>query len=400
MRELRPSSADTWMRCWGQPALVESLRIVDRTSEYAAEGTAAHTLAESCLREGLDARDRIGDVITVVDDVPGAQAFEFTVDDAMAGHVNTYLEVVRREAYGGTLLVEQKVDVSGIVLQERTGTSDAIVVPGDEGQPLQIHDLKYGKGVEVFARNNRQLRIYGAGFLDSMGGLLGDWDEVEFYIHQPRIKREPDVWRTSTARLEKFAERVRKAARKALDAKPGEGLRPGSEQCHWCPAKARCPKLETAVTDRFEDIDAATGELIPPEDLADLGRARALAPLAILWANAVMEECYRQMVAEGREVPGWKIVEGPRGARAWRDEKEAEERCARFRIKKDELYTHKLRSPTQLQKILTERQYEKLQNEGFIVQASGNPTVVSEEDPRSPLDVTTKFENLEGTDNG
>lgn len=46
--KLSPSSAERWMSCPGSVALNEGKE--DRGSSYAAEGTAAHELAEKILR--------------------------------------------------------------------------------------------------------------------------------------------------------------------------------------------------------------------------------------------------------------------------------------------------------------------------------------------------------------
>ncbi len=45
---LSPSAAERWMTCPGSVKLSEAIQ--DRESQYAAEGTAAHELAEHILR--------------------------------------------------------------------------------------------------------------------------------------------------------------------------------------------------------------------------------------------------------------------------------------------------------------------------------------------------------------
>src|SRR5690606_26092408 len=59
--ELGASSAHRWMKCAGSIALSRGIPNVD--SEYAREGTAAHELAEKCLRRDLDAEAFIGTTV-------------------------------------------------------------------------------------------------------------------------------------------------------------------------------------------------------------------------------------------------------------------------------------------------------------------------------------------------
>ena len=76
----------------------------------------------------------------------------------MVEAVGHYVETVWTLAEGNELMVEQRVDFSHIVGVENSfGTADAVVIVGNE---LQIHDLKYGRGVQVDAEQNEQLQLY------------------------------------------------------------------------------------------------------------------------------------------------------------------------------------------------------------------------------------------------
>ena len=69
--ELSASSAHRWISC---PASISASRgIADSSSAAAEEGTAAHELAERCLRDGTDPRDAIGNIFNgfVVDEEMG-----------------------------------------------------------------------------------------------------------------------------------------------------------------------------------------------------------------------------------------------------------------------------------------------------------------------------------------
>lgn len=87
-------------------------------------------------------------------------------------------------------------------------------------------------------------------------------------------------------------------------------------------------------------------------------------------------------------VSGFKLVTGKQGNRAWRDEVEAEELLKSFRLKQDQMYSQKVISPTQAEKLLKKespRRWTKV--EALITRSDGNPTIAPESDPRPALNV-------------
>ena len=83
---LSPSSAKRWLMCPGSVKLSEAYP--DTTSSYASEGTAAHELAEKCLRERQDAAS-----YAMIDGVE--------VDEDMAIGVQLYVDWVRSQVDPG-----------------------------------------------------------------------------------------------------------------------------------------------------------------------------------------------------------------------------------------------------------------------------------------------------------
>lgn len=82
------SGAHRWMPC---PGSVNAEKDYPRdTNKYAAQGTAAHELAEKCLRVGQDAKKFMGKKIKV-------EGMTFEVDGEMARGVQLYLDVVRED---------------------------------------------------------------------------------------------------------------------------------------------------------------------------------------------------------------------------------------------------------------------------------------------------------------
>ena len=124
-----PSAATKNMTCAGALAMEQGVQ--DQESEFAAEGTCAHTIQSLCLINGTDAEAYIGRVEKV-------GQFEFTVDDDMAEHVQTSVDAVRakiaefklRGAKSVQLLVEVRVNFSRYSgIPDSFGTSDGRPIP-------------------------------------------------------------------------------------------------------------------------------------------------------------------------------------------------------------------------------------------------------------------------------
>ncbi|HBV3142613.1 TPA: DUF2800 domain-containing protein [Klebsiella aerogenes] len=383
---LSPSSAHRWMRCPGSLAL-ESTQS-DKSSAFAEEGTRAHELAEKILNGRLQGFEHQGGI-----------------DPEMHDYVLRYVDAVWTLAEGNELMVEQRVDFSHIVGVENSfGTADAVVIVGNE---LQIHDLKYGRGVQVDAEQNEQLQLYALGALEQFN-LLYDFDSVRLFIHQPRLNHVSE-WALSVEEVEAFGQRVQEAAANVIvmfniaecegvNTLPLENFTPGEKQCRFCKASAICTAREQfhmqTVAGDFDDLTAPIGELVTSaiarvpmltnEQLAEIyGQADFLES----WLKAIRDRVNSELNA-GHPVPGFKLVTGKQGNRAWRNEVEAEELLKSFRLKQDQMYSQKVISPTQAEKLLKKespRRWTKV--EALITRSDGKPTIAPESDPRPALNV-------------
>ena len=131
-----------WLHCAG--SLIANMMEEDSTSPEAAEGTAAHFVAETWLRSGRKPKELIGTVQVVEE---RGLRFEIPVTQVMMDYVQEYVDWCMFEP--GEHYTETRVFFSELTpLPNQSGTADhAACQPGK----LVITDLKYGKGIQVFA---------------------------------------------------------------------------------------------------------------------------------------------------------------------------------------------------------------------------------------------------------
>lgn len=389
--KLSPSSAHRWLTCPGSVALESTCK--DESSDFADEGTAAHELAAMALTAGNDAAAYLGRIITVNDK-------DYTVDADMAEHVQKYIDYVR--ALGGELMVEQRLSIAHLTGEpDAKGTSDAVVMLGNE---IVIVDLKYGRGVKVDAEDNEQLQIYALAALGEFE-FLGDFHTARMVIVQPRLDHISEWVRNVPDLQTIFAEHVARGAERCFAALEYLGnydelhnkyLNPGNDQCRFCKAKAICPTLTqhvlATVADDFVDVAQPVAPQIEHAaartfDNAILGNLLGAVDLVEAWCKAIRAKAEAELFA-GHAVPGYKLVEGRRGARKWVNAEEVEATMKSMRMKLEAMYDFSLISPTTAEKLhkdgtIGPRQWPKLQ--GLITQSEGKPSVAPETDKRLAL---------------
>ena len=407
-RYLQASKAHQWMVCSAAPAMEDGLP--DTSSSYAEEGTAAHELAATALSEGKDCVAYVGRIFNSI---------KVTAD--MCNDTQVYVDAIRRERdkYSeAALLVEQRVDFSSYLGlpapkegddEDGFGTADAIILASsavnNPGMPsvMEVHDFKFGYK-RVLAENNPQMLLYCLGALNEHG-LIDDYRTFKLFIHQPRIDHV-DEWVCSYEELMAFAQHAKERAVVALGAlakKARDGtvdpkaFAPSESVCRWCKAKATCPALECEVIGEvfgdgvfdesgFVDYDALTEDNLPTDtagmQMQSLNRKMGVIDLIEDWCKGIRAEVERQLFA-GVEFTDYHLVEGRRGARAWKDTAVAEQAMKDFRIKSQLMYTRVLVSPTQAERNLAKtkpRQWQRLQP--LIIRSEGKPSVAPKTDKR------------------
>ena len=396
---LSPSSAEKWMSCPGSLFLEKGEP--DSSSKHADEGTAAHFLAEQCLSKGEHPAPHLKKRIEIMPD--GArwqgdliQGPWFEVDDAMLAAINSYVRAVQQYAEGGTLFVEQRLPITTWTGEpDAAGTSDAVILTAD-GE-LIVVDLKYGMGELVSPERNKQLMIYALAAHEEFS-LVDDIKSIRLVIHQPRISG-PQEWSCTVEELLAFGDEVVEAAGTALgayenaDTETVAGLLKVTEKgCRWCRASTKCPARDAHLTHAigadFDDL--TTGAQIPPVGTGEeLARKLAACDLIEQWIKAVRGKVESELFS-GHPVPGYKLVQGKRGARSWIDATQAETVLKSMRLKVEEMYSMSVISPTSAEKIFGDKgtapsvkRWNKLQE--LITQSEGKPSVAPESDKRPAL---------------
>lgn len=368
--KLSASGSARWINCPGSVRMEDG--IADKGSAFAQEGTAAHELAELVLTQGGSCFDWEGR--------PLIENSAFTVDHEMADRVQVYVDYVKQ--FGGEHQYEQRVDFSEWV-PGGFGTSDAIVI---DGSTLRVIDLKYGKGVEVYASENTQGILYALGAY-SEAELLHPIERVSISIVQPR-RDHIDEWELSVADLLKWGERIAQAAEQALsDNSPRNA---GEKQCQFCKAKPFCPEQQRLAHDVImTDFDCLDFPSVDRLSVADLSKALAAKKQILGWLDAV-EQYASERLEAGEGFPGFKLVAG-RSTRQWGDEGKAVATLASELG--DDAYERRFISVAKAEKLLGKKRIGLL--DGLVIKPGGRPTIVPDSDPRPALGATADdFENI------
>ena len=302
--KLGPSAAKRWMTCPGSVAAIAACPVEDTTSEAAAEGTAAHALAEILLKERIELKGQGA----LLKEWQAEYGEKYDANELKAG-VMPYVDKVSDawEELGGRkrsrLLLEQRV----FVIEGVYGTADAVVI-SNKGV-LHVLDLKFGRGVRVEAEDNPQLRCYALGALRD-AELEQDIHEVRMTIVQPRHK---DGGHISTAvmtadALHAWSEELSAAA----EATKVEGAPrvPSEGGCLFCPAAPWCPERAAFVAEAV-GLDASTGLTADPVDYSPAVLSEAMSNVEAVegWCKAVRREALRQAGTD-EGLPGWHLAPG------------------------------------------------------------------------------------------
>ena len=292
---LSASGAKRWLSCTPSARLEATLPEQKRQTgsfDFSQEGTMAHSLAEIKLRHyynqiGIEEYEREIEII---------KATPYYNDDFEA-NVDNYVIYVRSQiGEGDTPLFEQRVDFSDWV-PDGFGTADVVIL---SKHAIRVIDLKFGKGIPVYAQDNPQLRLYALGAYSKFKEEFPNITEVSYTIHQPRLDSISTDGTTISKLIDWANYYVKPKAKKAWSGS-GEFL-PG-EWCQFCRAKAQC-RARSDFNTEISRLEFKESALLTEEEVSEvLDKAQNLRT----WVNDVEEFVLTRAVEQNIIPTGYKL---------------------------------------------------------------------------------------------
>lgn len=369
---LSASGAHRWLNCTKSASMEKGL--ADTTSEFAKEGTFAHELSELFFAQAYQDMPKR----TFNSKFKKMKESQYYSEELLQ-HVEEYVDLVAERINAAklrskqpVLMFEERLDLTDYV-PESFGTGDVIIVSGGV---LEIIDLKFGKGIEVSAEDNEQLRLYALGAL-SLFELIEDIHEVNMTIIQPRL----DNFSTESMDAEDLKtwglEYVKPRAEMAWN---GEGEFVPGDHCRFCKIKHTCrarAEKQLAVPNKLQDPN-----LLTADEIADiLFQADELQK----WAKDVQDFALEKAQV-GTLFEGWKVVEG-RSTRKYADEEKVFEELKR-KYKVTDISETKVLTISKLEKRIGKKMVEDLIGD-LVVKPPGKPALVPESDKRPAVGTET-----------
>lgn len=399
---LSPSGAKKWLTCSASLACEKD--IPNTSGKAAVLGTAMHTIAEMHLNQYIKGTalplerevgayvldEGKGQIKALISPMKGAvlitadmieQVRKYTDYCKAIIDVATYAKLEMRVNLTEVLHPGYKVPAESEECKEDDletfGTADLVaVIEGFTGESnsamLIIGDLKTGRH-RVEAKENKQLMLYALGVYRRLKRRY-NITLVRLVIFQPYAGGASE-WDISVEGLELFAKFAQKRALLALDAYfrgkknlKASDFRPSVDGCQWCrfseQCAARTKTVNSTLAKELEDDFAL--ELTPEQLVAEYEKL----PLLHQHIDKV-EKAMAAALHSGKKVPGYKLVEGKMGNRAWKDAEKVAE------LYGDKLTKEVLMSPTEAVKVIPE---EELKD--FITRKPGAPCVATADDKR------------------
>lgn len=368
---LSASGAKRWLMCPPSARLEE--RFEDTTSSYAEEGTRAHALAEARIRYDLLKTINKKEFDTIWKDLAPDTEME-EMSELYEDMITEKYSAALAKTKDAMLLIEERLDFSHIV-PEGFGTGDAIIIADGT---MEVIDLKYGKGVHVYAEDNPQIRLYGLGALQKYGYLY-DIKEVALTIVQPRLDNvSTELLAAET--LEEWGEQYVRP--RALLADKGEGDYCTGDHCQFCKGKAICrARAEEALS--LAKHEFATPPILDDDEIPEI---LMLLDKAEAWIKDIKDYAYQKALA-GTKWPGFKLVEG-RSNRCYMDEELVADKLMANGYEDNQIYEKKLKGITAMEKLLTKKSFTELLDD-LVIKPPGKPTLVPESDKREEFNSAT-----------
>lgn len=359
---LGPSSSSQWIHCPPSVRLGLEYGPPDTSTDYTREGTDAHAVCEYLLKTA--------EGIPMEDPRPSLHYYNEEMEECAEGYRDTVLEIrdqLAQKCPDPFMAVEQQVHFKEYV-PGGFGTADCILIGDGE---MYVVDFKYGKGVEVSAEDNPQLKCYGLGAYLAYGPLY-DIENITLVIYQPRIGNF-SRWSLTTEALLSWAENVLKPA--ADLASRGAGEFSSGPWCRFCKGKAVCRKRAE------ENLALARYDFARPDVLEDdeINAILSQASDFEKWLSDVRAYALHEAL-DGHLWDDFKVVEG-RANRRYSDEGKA---AALLQEAGYDPYEKKMKTISALEKEIGKKKFADLMD-GLLTRPEGKPTLVPRTDKRPEL---------------
>lgn len=398
---LSPSGAKKWLTCAASLACEKD--IPNTSGKAAVLGTAMHTIAEVHLNAYIRGTalplerevgayvldEGKGQIKALISPIKGAVLITADMIEQVRKYTDYCKAIIDVATYAK---LEMRVNLTEVLHPgyegvETFGTADLVAVQGlanTDEHMLIIGDLKTGRH-RVEAKENKQLMLYALGVYRRLKRRY-NITVVRLVIFQPYAGGASE-WDISVEGLELFAKFAQKRALSALDAyfrgkknlKPSD-FRPSVDGCQWCRFSEQCAARTKTVNSVLAEVleDDFALELTPEQLVAEYEKL----PLLRQHIDKV-EKAMAAALHSGKKVPGYKLVEGKMGNRAWKDAEKVAE------LYGDKLTKEVLMTPTEAVKVVPE---EELKD--FITRKPGAPCVATADDKRPEWNQVTE-EDLE-----
>ena len=374
---LSPSAAHRWLNCPRAPRLEATLPA--QTSDYAREGTLAHSACEITAKKHfkkLSKRTEYSSTLKKLKTDPLWNDEMLQTADAYVEHLAANAMRFEREPY---VAFEVKVNIQDYV-PEAFGRCDCVMFGEDT---LIITDYKHGKGVPVSAEQNPQMMLYALGALSLYRPLFGDAiQHIEICIDQPRINSY-ESWACSVEKLLAWGADIKPKAQMAF---MGFGEFRAGPWCQFCRACGQCKAQaaqEMSALDDFAGAVQTSPDLLTPEQMGEaLTRGKGL----LSWYKS-LEKIALAKLLNGEKIPGYKAVEG-KANRAWSDQDKALDKLLESGVERAAIYDSVPKSLAQIEKILGYPKFDELVGE-FVVKPQGKPALAPESDARKAFTTAT-----------
>lgn len=386
---LSPSGAKKWLACSASLACEKD--IPNTSGKAAVTGTACHTIAEMHLNQYIKGTalplerevgayvldEGKGQIKALISPMKGAVLITADMIEQVRKYTDYCKAIIDVATYAK---LEMRVNLTEVLHPgyegvETFGTADLVAVQelaNTDEHMLIIGDLKTGRH-RVEAKENKQLMLYALGVYRRLKRRY-NITVVRLVIFQPYAGGASE-WDISVEGLELFAKFAQKRALLALDAYfrgkknlKASDFKPSVDGCQWCrfseQCAARTKTVNSVLAEELEDdfvLELTTEQLVAEYEKLPLLRQHI----------DKVEKAMAAALHSGKKVPGYKLVEGKMGNRAWKDAEKVTE------LYGDKLTKEVLMSPTEAVKVVPE---EELKD--FITRKPGTPCVATADDKR------------------